>query len=37
VLVDLEDRPGVLYASLPDVPDVAMPSPEELNDDLAVD
>jgi hypothetical protein len=37
VLVDLDERPGVLYASLPDVPDVAMPSPEELIDDLAVD
>ena len=37
VLVDLDDRPGVLYASLPDVPDVAMPSPDELIDDLAID
>jgi hypothetical protein len=37
VLVDLGDRPGVLYASLPDVPDMAMPSPDELIDDLAVD
>jgi hypothetical protein len=37
VLVDLDDRPGVLYASLPDVADVAMPSAEELLDDLVVD
>jgi hypothetical protein len=37
VLVDLDDRPGVLYASLPDMPDVAMPSPGELIDDLTVD
>jgi hypothetical protein len=37
VLVDVGDRPGVLYASLPDVTDVAMPSPAELIDDLAVD
>ena len=37
VLVDLDGRPGVLYASLPDVPDVPMPSADELIDDLAVD
>ena len=37
VLVDVDDRPGVLYASLPDVPDIAMPSPDELIDDLGVD
>ena len=37
VLVDLPGWPGVLYASLPDVPDVAMPSADELIDDLAVD
>ncbi len=37
VLVDLDERPGVLYASLPDVPDVAMPSTDELIDDLAID
>lgn len=37
VIVDLGDRPGVLYASLPDVPDVSMPSAEELVADLAVD
>ena len=36
-LVDLPGRPGVLYASLPDVPDVPMPSADELIDDLAVD
>ncbi len=36
VLVDLPDRPGVLYASLPDVPDVAMPTADELIADLAV-
>jgi hypothetical protein len=37
LLVDLDERPGVLYASLPDVPDVAMPTPDELVDDLSVD
>jgi hypothetical protein len=37
VLVDLDGRPGVLYASLPDVSDVPMPSADELIDDLAVD
>jgi len=37
VLVDLDVRPGVLYASLPDVPDMAMPSPGALIEDLAVD
>jgi len=37
VLVGLDGRPGVLYASLPDVPDVPMPSADELIDDLAVD
>ena len=37
VLVDLADRPGVLYASLPEVPDVAMPTADELIDDLAID
>jgi hypothetical protein len=37
VLLDLDGRPGVLYASLPDVPDVPMPSADELIDDLAVD
>ena len=37
VLVDLDGRPSVLYASLPDVPDVAMPTADELMDDLAVD
>ncbi|MGH3458045.1 DUF2510 domain-containing protein [Aeromicrobium sp.] len=36
VLVDLPDRPGVLYASLPDVPDVSMPSADELIADLAL-
>ncbi len=37
VLVDLDGRPGVLYASLPDVTDVPMPSADELIDDFAVD
>ena len=37
VLVGLDDRPSVLYASLPDVPDVAMPTADELIADLAVD
>lgn len=36
VIVDLDDRPAVLYASLPDVPDVAMPTAQELIADLAV-
>jgi hypothetical protein len=36
VLVALDGRPGVLYASLPDVPDVPMPTADELIDDLAV-
>jgi len=37
VLVDLGDRPAVLYASLPDVPDVAMPTADELIADLRLD
>jgi hypothetical protein len=37
VLVATDGRPGVLYASLPDVPDVSMPTAEALIDDLAVD
>ena len=37
VLVAVGDRPGVLYASLPDVPDVAMPTTDELIADLAVE
>lgn len=37
VLVELPDRPGVLYASLPDVSHVPMPTADELIDDLAVD
>ncbi len=37
LLVDLDDRPGVLYASLPDVPDVAMPTADGLVADLRVD
>jgi hypothetical protein len=37
VIVDLDERPSVLYASLPDVPDVTMPTPDELIADLAVD
>ena len=36
VLVDLPERPGVLYASLPDVPDVAMPTADELIADLRI-
>ena len=34
VLVATGERPGVLYASLPDVPDVAMPTADALIDDL---
>lgn len=37
VLVDLPGRPGVLYASLPSVPDVGMPTPDELLHDLGID
>jgi hypothetical protein len=37
VLVATDNRPGVLYASLPDVHDVAMPTPEALIDDLRLE
>ncbi|MFZ0141101.1 MAG: DUF2510 domain-containing protein [Aeromicrobium sp.] len=37
VLVDLGGRPGVLYASLPEVANVAMPTADELIADLRID
>ena len=37
VLVATDGRPSVLYASLPDVPDVAMPTADELIDDLRLE
>lgn len=37
VVVERPDRPGVLYASLPDVSDLAMPSADDLIADLGVD